>query len=202
MSNYEYNNNIYSLPLKVTTSKSNIAWTYIGGIFLSFSVTSSLLSAFAIEICINEGCDLFNISLAITTAFIALFSLVTILPRRLIIDAETIQLKCLIYKKEIYWADLLSLSVNVADVAVGTRDTRGLGSRKDINLTMHKANQTVPGVRIGIKKVELIFRKKNGKMGTFKFFIPTDSDINSDVLTKTIRHTYRKAKMETTSNTM
>ena len=196
MNNYDYNNNIYLLPLKVNTSKSKIAWTYVSGIFLSFSVTFSLLSTFAIETCINEGCDLFNISLAITTALIALFSLVTILPRCLIINAEKIQLKCLIYKKEIHWADLSSLSVNVADVAVGTRDTRGLGSRKDINLTMHKANQTVPGVRIGIKKVELIFRKKNGKMGTFKFFIPTDSHINFEVLTKTISHTYKQAKMK------
>ena len=61
---------------------------------------------------------------------------------------------------------------------------------------MHKANQTVPGVRIGIKKVELVFRKKNGKMGTFKFFIPTDLHTNFDVLNKTIKYTYRKMKTE------
>lgn len=196
MNNYDYNKNIYYLPLKVNTSNSKIAWTYVVGIFLSFSVTFSLLSAFAIETCINEGYDLFNASTAVTTALVALFSLATILPRHLLIDAEKIQLKCLIYKKEIYWSDLSSLSVNVSDVAVGTRDTRGLGSRKDINLTMHKANQTVPGVRIGIKKDELVFLKKNGKMGTFKFFIPTDSQMNFEALTKTISHTYKHAKMK------
>ncbi len=196
MKSYDYNKNIYLLPLKVNTSKSNIAWTYIGGIFLSFSVTFSLLSAFAIETCINEGCSLFDVSLAISTAFISLSSLITILPRRLIIDTEKIQLKCLIYKREIYWSDLSSLSVNVSDVAVGTRNGRDFIWRKDKNLIMHKANQTVPGVRIGIKKVELVFRKKNGKMGTFKFFIPKDSHINFEVLTKTISHTYKQAKMK------
>ena len=196
MQNYDYNKNIYLLPLKVNTSKSKIAWTYVVGIFLSFSMTFSFLSAVAVEMCINDGCDLFNVSMAIATAIIALFFLVTILPRRLIIDTGKIQLKCLLYKREIYWSDLSNLSVNVSDVAVGTRDTRGLGSRKDINLTLHKANQTVPGVRIGVKKLELIFRKKNGKMGTFKFFIPIDSHINFDVLTKTISHTYKQAKMK------
>lgn len=153
MDNYDYNKNIYLLPLKFNISKSNIAWTYIGGIFLSFSVTFSFLSAVAIEMCINDGYNLFNISMAIVTAIIALFSLVTILPRCLIIDADKIQLKCLLYKRVICWSDLSSLSINATDVAVGTRDTRGLGARKDITLTMHKANQTVPGVRIGIKKL-------------------------------------------------
>lgn len=192
MKNYEYNNNIYLLPLKINTSKSNIAWTYIGGIFLFVTVTFSLLSALAVETCINEGCSLFLISLAITTAFLALASLIIILPRRLIIDAEKIQLKCLVYKKEILWADLSSLSTNVSDVAFAARPVWD----KDKNLVMHKANQTMPGVRVGIKKVELVFRKKNGKMGTFKFFIPIDSHINFDVLTKTISHTYKQAKMK------
>lgn len=198
MRSYDYNKNIYLLPLKVNTSKSNIAWTYVGGIFLFVTVTFSLLSALAVETCINEGCSLFFISLAIATALIALSSFITILPRRLIIDSEKIQVKCLIYKKELYWADLTSLSTNVSDVGFSARPVW----EKDKNLIMHKANQTMPGARVGIKKVELIFRKRNGKMGTFKFFIPIDSQINFDVLTKTIHHTYRKAKIETTSNTM
>jgi hypothetical protein len=189
--NYDYNKNLYLLPLKVNTSKSKIAWTYIGGIFLFVTMTFSLLSAFAIETCINEGCSLFFVSFAIGTAFIGLSSLITILPRRLIIDDEKVQLKCLAYKKEIYWADLSSLSVNVSDVAFSSRPVW----EKDKNLVMHKANQTMPGYRVGIKNVELLFRKKNGKMGTFKFFIPTDSYINFEVLTKTICHTYKQAKL-------
>ena len=165
MSNYEYNNNIYSLPLKVTTSKSKIAWTYVSGIFLFVTVTFSLLSAIAIEMCINEGYDLFNVSTAIATAIVALFSLVTILPRRLIIYDEKIQLKCLIYKKEICWADLSSLSTNVSDVSFSARPVWD----KDKNLVMHKANQTMPGFRVGIKKVELIFRKKTAKWEPLNF---------------------------------
>ncbi len=192
MQNYDYNKNIYLLPLKVNTSKSKIAWTYVSGIFLFVTVTFSFLSAIAIKTCINEGCDLFGVSLAITTALVALSSLIIILPRHLIIDAEKIQLKCLVYKKEILWADLSSLSTNVSDVAFAARPVWD----KDKNLVMHKANQTMPGVRVGIKKVELVFRKKNGKMETFKFFIPIDSHINFDVLTKTISHTYKQAKMK------
>ena len=196
MENYEYNSNIYLLPLKIKTTKSNIARTYIGGIFLFVTLPLFLLSFLVIEKCIDRGFDFFLISLIVTTFIISLVSLIIILPRSLTVDDKKIQLKCLVYKKVIYWADMTSLSVNVSDVAVGTRDTRGLGSRKDINLTMHKANQTVPGVRIGIKKVELVFRKKNGKMGTFKFFIPTDSHMNFEALTKTISHTYKQAKMK------
>ncbi len=193
MKNYEYNNNIYLLPLKVNTSKSNIAWTYIGGIFLFFTLPFSFLSFVAVEKGIDKGFDFFFISLIVTTFIISIASLIIILPRQLTIDAEKIKLKCLVYKKEIYWADLTSLSTNISDVAFATRSSVW---EKDKNLIMHKANQTTHGTRVGIKKVELVFRKRNGKMGTFKFFIPTDSHINFEVLTKTISHTYKQAKMK------
>ena len=88
---------------------------------------------------------------------------------------------------------MTSLATNISDVAFATRDSVW---EKDRNLIMHKANQTVPGVRVGIKKVELIFRKTNGKMGIFKFFIPIDLHMNFEALTKTISHTYKHAKMK------
>ncbi len=190
MKRYDYHNNMYLLPLKINLSKSNISFTYIGGIFLFVTVTFSLLSALAVETCINEGCSLFFISLAITTALIALSSFIIILPRRLIIDSEKIKLKCLAYKKEIYWTDLTSLSTNVSDVAFAARPVW----EKDKNLIMHRANQTMPGNRVGIKKIELVFRKTNGKRGNFKFFVPIDLDINFDILCKTINYAYRKRK--------
>ena len=193
MENYEYNSNIYLLPLKINTTKSNIARTYIGGIFLFITFPLFLLSFLVIEKCIDKGFDFFSISLIVTTFIISLISLIIILPRQLTIDSEKIKLKCLVYKKEIYWADMTSLATNISDVAFATRDSVW---EKDRNLIMHKANQTVPGVRIGIKKVELVFRKKNDKMGTFKFFIPTDSQMNFEALTKTISHTYKHAKMK------
>lgn len=190
MKNFEYDGDKYLLPLKVDTTKSNIAWTFIGAVFIFVTLPFSFLSVIAVETCINKGGDLFGISLAITTALVALSSLIIILPRHLIIDVEKIQLKCLIYKKEIYWADLTSFSVNASDVAFSARPVWN----KDKNLVMHKANQTMPGIRVGIKKIELIFCKKNSKMGTFKFFIPIDSNINFDILIKTIYYAYRKRK--------
>ncbi len=193
MGEYEYNNSIYYLPLKINTTESNIARTYIGGIFLFVTLPFSLLSFFAIEKCIDKGFDFFFISLIVTTFIISLVSLIIILPRHLTIDTEKIQLKCLLYKKAIYWADMTSLSTNISDVAFATRDSVW---EKDKNLIMHKANQTGPGARVGIKKVELIFRKTNGKMGSFKFFIPIDLHTNFDILNKTIKHTYRKMKTE------
>ena len=99
MENYEYNSNIYLLPLKINTTKSNIARTYIGGIFLFITFPLFLLSFLVIEKCIDKGFDFFSISLIVTTFIISLISLIIILPRQLTIDSEKIKLKCLVYKK-------------------------------------------------------------------------------------------------------
>ena len=192
MKRYDYNNNMYLLPLKINLSKSNISFTYIGAIFLFVTLPFFLLSFFGVEKCLDKGFDLKFMFLIIATFLVSIVSLIIILPRRLIIDAEKVQLKCLVYKKEIYWDDLTSLSTNVSDVAFAVRPVL----EKNKSLVTHKANQTMPGFRVGIKKMELVFRKRNGKMGTFKFFIAIDSHINFDILTKTISHTYKKAKME------
>ena len=190
MKRYDDNNNMYLLPLKINLSKSNISFTYIGAIFLFVTLPSFIVSFASYEACIDKGFDFFLISVIITTFLISIASLIIIFPRYLIIDTEKIKVKCLVYKKEIYWTDLTSLSTHVSDVAFASRPVW----EKDKDLIMHRANQTMPGNRVGIKKVELTFHKTNDKVGNFRFFVPIDSEINFDILCKTIKYAYRKKK--------
>ena len=129
-------------------------------------------------------------SYILITCFLSMFitSIVLIYPRHLIVDAEKIQVRCFIFKKEIYWVGAKSLTTHVSDVAFTTQQNWS----QSINLRIHKVNQTNHGERVGIKKFQITYCDRKASFGNIRFNISTDSNVNLEMLNRTIYTTYHK----------
>ncbi len=188
MRKYENDGNTYSLPLKINLAHSKRMLGYNLIVFFFMTLPSLLLILCGIESGIKKGFD--GATYFLIACFLSMFiaSIVLIYPRNLIIDAEKIQLRCFIFKKEIYWVGAKSLTTHVSDVAFTTQQNWS----RSINLRIHKANQTNHGKRIGIKKFEITYCDRKASFGSLHFNISTDSNVNLEMLSRTIYTAYHK----------
>lgn len=188
MKRYENDGNTYSLPLKINLAHSKRMFGYNLLVFLFMTLPSGLLVFVGIEAGIKKGVDSTAYFLIACVLLMFIVSLILIYPRHLVIDAEKIQLRCFIFKKEIYWVGAKSLTTHVSDVAFTTQQNWS----RSINLRIHKANQTSHGARIGIKKFEITYCDRKASLGSLHFNIATDSNVNLEKLNRTIYAAYHK----------
>lgn len=188
MKKHENDGNTYSLPLKINLAHSKRMFGYNLIVFLFMTLPCGLLVLLIIESSIKKGFDSTTYVLIAWFLSFFIFSLVLIFPRHLIIDAEKIQIRCFMFKKEIYWVGAESLTTHLSDVAFTTQ----LNWSKSINLHIHKANQTNHGQKVGIKKFEITFRNRKGRFGSLHFHIADDSNVSLEMLNRTIYDAYYK----------
>lgn len=188
MRKYENDGNTYSLPLKINLAHSKRILGYNLIVFFFMTLPSTLLILRGIESGIKKGFDgaIYFLIACFLSMFIA--SIALIYPRQLIIDVEKVQVRCFLFKKEIYWVGAKSLTTHISDVAFTTQQNWS----QSINLRIHKANQTSHGARIGIKKFEITYYDRKASFGSLHFNISTDSNVNLEMLNRTIYAAYHK----------
>ena len=188
MKNYEHDDEKYLLPLKINLAHSKKLFCNRLFIFLTLTLPSVLIILWIIEAAIKKGFDVTAFTLITCLLFGFTVSLALIHPRHLLIDTEKIQVRCFIFKKQLYWANAKTLSSHISDVAYASKN---VSYNPSTNLHMHKANQTSPGQKVGIKRYELSSLNYEGKLRCLHFNIAIDSGISLEMLDRTIYSAYR-----------